>query len=109
MLELIYKGELEVPAKKYQRFRQISNSLSIKGLQIAQVEGGMTSTTSNDQEESAMETFQSEKTTEELATLSAQNICMLPLEIITKILSQLSTYDLLQNLALVSSFLLHFC
>jgi len=108
MLEFIYKGEVEVPAEKYQRFCQISKSLSTRGLHIAQVEGGNTSdeisNEINDQEGSPLETLQSE-TAEELAgsaTLPSRNICMLPIEIITKILSHMSTYDLLQNVALLS-------
>ena len=90
VLEFVYKGEVSIPAKKYQRFCQISKSLS-----IGKIEGSICNG-KRDQEETCLNVM-TKHTTE-----SSSNICILPLEILTKILSQLTTYDLLHNVALVS-------
>ena len=101
IIEFIYKGAIQIESKKYERFSEIVKSLSLNVIES--------------EKSTQLDTARKRKSTNDHLQLCGKRqktdpiqFCNLPVEILTKILSYVSTYYLLTNVALVSKSLYAF-
>ena len=106
ILEFFYKGEVRVEKEQLSRFLEIANRLLID---LGNLTGNKNNSIANQKSDLKRKAVSgknqvSEPPIKKRRIVEASNILFLPTEILTKILSYLSTYDLLQNVALTSRF-----
>jgi len=106
IIELIYKGEVRVEKEQVSKVIEISHSLSID---LTMPTGNKNNSilyhlTSSKQTIISIQTQVTEPPRKKQKIAEVSKILFLPPEILTRILSHLPTSDLLQNVALVSSY-----
>ena len=100
-IELIYKGAIQVESKKYERFFEIVKSLSLNVIESEKSAQQETASKFKSIVDHLQPCGKRQKK-------DAIHFCNLPVEMLTKILSYMTTYDLLTKVALVSKSLYGF-